>query len=330
MGLRACFTVQAEQRHVPTAIGLKLGWAQAVSLWPATLLLFLCRTALLLCSTATGLLVLKAFTSTEVTIAAAAAGLGTAWVLAHVLRALVLGGALRQAALRLREQPPGALAAQAVAAAPRSLAYLLFGTLLELAADVYRGLLLLVTGWLYVEALGQHRFGALSAAGLALALTLLLPVALAARLVVEVALARSAGCDEGYLTSLYEAAGALWRRPWPWVSLLVNTGLLAWGADLAFSGTVALVASPASGSFDLAVAGHLASGMLLAFVAALLELARLDAFLALELDARGELPRPPEPEPAPPPEPIVSSEPVLTAEPIVSALPVPPGDKLLN
>lgn len=307
--------VESPCPELSTAGALRLGLAQAVSLWPATLSLFLCRAADVLAGAGLGLLPLRALEGSWVALAAGAAGLFAAWCGVQLLRALILGGGLRQAARRLGAQPvPGLLDGMATAS-PRALRYLLFGSLIELLALAYRWLLLAAAGWLYVEALGQLRFGAAASAALALALTLALVLGGLARLWVEVALVRSVGRDVGYLASLYEAVAALRARPWPHVGALVITALLAWCADLTLSAAVAPLASPLSGSLSLALAGHVAAGVLVAFAAALLDFTRLDAFLALDLDSRGALPAAPAPRPEPP---------IVLAEPIVSALPVAP------
>lgn len=307
--------VKSPSPDLSAAGALRLGLAQAVSLWPATLSLFLCRAADVLVGAGLGLLLLSAVEGAWVALAAGAAGLFAAWCGIQLLRALILGGGLWQAARRLGGQPVPGLLDGVATAAPRALGYLLFGPLIELLAFAYRWLLLAAGGWLYVEALGQLRFGAAASAVLALALTLALVLGGLARLWIEIALVRSVGRDVGYLASLYEAVAVLRARPWPHLGALIATALLAWSADLTLSSVVAPLASPLSGSLSLALAGHVAAGVLVAFAAALLELTRLDAFLALDLDSRGALPAAPPPRPEPP---------IALAEPIISALPLAP------
>ncbi|MHB8874435.1 MAG: hypothetical protein ACYC8T_12175 [Myxococcaceae bacterium] len=297
---------------------LSLGAKQALSLWPAALAVFGCGAAEVLAGLIATVGVLEWLTgSSQVGQAALGAAL-SAWLAARILRALAEGGAIRQGAERMTGRGFLPLAAEAVRAAPRSLSFLAWSLPLELLYAGWRTLALIATLGAYFQALGTKQTGVLSSAALALFLTLSIPVAIAWALWGRVAFVRAVRRDEGVLISLYQAAGELWRRPWPRVIVLFATGAAAVAAELVLGGFVnALSSSQPEPSLRLALAGQVVGGILVAYVASLVELARLQALLALELGDEGTLPvpRPPSPPPAP----------IVDAEIVVDAQPVPPG-----
>lgn len=157
----------------------------------------------------------------------------------------------------------------------------------------------------YVAALGAKHAGFFPTVALALFLTIWAPAAIAWALWGPVAFVRAIRRDEGVLVSLYEAAGELWRRPGPRLAVLFITGVAAAVADLVLSGLVNVLSAP---SLPSTLAGQTVSGLLVAFLAGLAGLCRLQAFLALGLNDEGGLPAP-----------------ILTAEIVVDALPVGPS-----
>jgi hypothetical protein len=288
-----------------TAQALSLGAQQAVSLWPAALGLFLCGAAEVLAGLVAVLGALEWATDSANVGLAALGGAVVVWLAARVLRALVEGGALRQGAARMQRRGFLPLAAEAVSAAPRTLSFLAWSLPLELLYAAGAGLAMLTASAAYFGALGAKHGGFLSSASLALLLTLWAPAAVAWALWGPVAFVRAVRRDEGVLVSLYDAAGELWRRPWQRLAVLVVTGAAAAVAELVLGGMVSVFSAP---SLPSTVAGQLVSGLLAAYVAGLVGLCRLQAFLALGLNDDGVLPAP-----------------ILTAELVVDAVPVSPA-----
>ncbi len=132
---------------------------------------------------------------------------------------------------------------------------------------------------------------------------------------------RAVAGEEGVAISFYEAAGDLWKRPWPMVLILAVAGLAGGLADATLSTMVNLIASPGRDDLrlSLALASQITGGVLVAYTAAIFELVRLQSFLALDLERRGLLPAPRTPPPAPQ---------VGVAEPVIEARPVDPWPTL--
>lgn len=305
-------------RPISTGSSLRLGFSEAVSLWPAALLVFLTLAAEVVGGLVASFAALFWLVGEAHVGQAALGGAITASLGARILRTVVEGGALLQAKERLRRRAAAPLWRAMLGGASRALRYLLWLAPLEALAAGWRWLAIIATVWAYGSALASGEHGALASAALALLLALSLPLALAWSSWRRLGFVRTVGRDEGALASLHDAAGALWRRPWPFVVVVLVTGALALAAELTLSSFVNAVAQPAPDalpSFELALAGQLVAGVLVAFVAALLELSALQAFLALDLGERGELPEPPRPPPIA----------ALPAEPILQALPAEPA-----
>jgi hypothetical protein len=250
-----------------------------------------------------------------------APGLLVCLVLAWMLEAAMLGGAVQQQAAALRQRAIPSLAEAVVQAAPRSLPW---GALAALA-------LLAWTSWqlgvglsgtlLYLRGLFAGAGGLAGALALALVATLGPLGAILIELLLEMALVRSVCRDEPLAVAGSGAASALLARPGLPLGLWALTAVLA----AAVSGTAAVLAglaAPVEGRYEIPIA--LVQAAIGALAGALAVLVRLGAFTALELDRSGELPAPPPP-PRPPPVPraelIPSGEPILEAR----AVGPPPG-----
>lgn len=295
---------------------LGLGAAQAVSLWPVAVLTFLARaaesTSALIASAGLLLHLVDGARASLATLGGALTG----WLLARILRALLEGAALRQGQERQLAREVRTLLREVLSAAPRSLYFLFWMAPLELLAQSWRWLALLAAVGAYLQALGQGSHGFSASASLALYLTLLLPLAIAFAAWRRVGFVRSVARDQSALLSLSQAASALWNRPWPYLAVLFATGLLAAVADFSLSALVASLSPPsAPDQLELSFVSRLVSAILVSFPAALLELWLLQAFLALDLDERGSLPRL-RPQPPPP----------VQAQPVIDALPVTQGE----
>jgi hypothetical protein len=295
---------------------LRLGFQQAVSLWPAAIAAFLCGAAEVLAGLVLmlGLLAWVQGGFSHVGMAALGAS-GTGWLAARTLRALVEGGAIRQGSQRMRKKGFLSLAVEASRAAPRSLSFLWWSVPLELLHLVGSSVAVAAGLLAYARALGEQQGGVLSSAALALRLSLIVPVSIAWALWGRVALVRAVNRDQGVLISLFEAAGVLARRPWPRVLILLVTGFAALIAQAVLTGMVNAVMpgfGEAQVDWDLSLAGQWVAGVLISFWAALIELTRLQSLLALELEE--------EPPVAPPPR-IIDAEPVAIFPRALGGLP---------
>jgi hypothetical protein len=245
-------------------------------------------------------------------------GLLGAAVVAFVLQAAILGGALHQAAAGLQSRAVPTLREAMLVAAPRALPW---AVLCGAALIAWSGWQLLLGGsslLLFLRGLFHGSGGLAGALGLSLALTLGPLGALFLQLVSEMALVRAVVRDEPVAEAGWEAARALLARPWAPFGLLALTALLAAavaGATAAFSG----MAPPRPFRFlDGAALLKLALGALAVAVA---QLVRLDAFAALELGRGGELPEAPAPAVVPRAELLPESSSILEAR----AVDGPPG-----
>lgn len=256
---------------------------------------------------------------------AVAGGFLTASIIAALIRALALGGAIGLAADRLAAEPPvhaRSFFEHAVSFAQETLGYAVVYALLQLLVSAWRILSVVVGGWLYVDALIDRSNGFAGSA--ALALSLAGGVFLSAFVAVwaDVSLVRSVHHREPYTHALVEAFGVITARPFSYIGLFFITGVFAFATELLVSTLVGLAPSAGDSLAAFAVVsgyGQLVSGLIVALAAALLELMRLYAFVALSLDDSGELPRQKVPPIA------LHSTPVpLSAELIIDAEPIPP------
>ncbi|HLL55361.1 MAG TPA: hypothetical protein VK447_17515 [Myxococcaceae bacterium] len=267
--------------------------------WPGVLFLFFASAAQALVFP--GLLVLFQLRNGGALVAGLFA-LGVAWVIGALLRVLSLGGIIAEASLRLRGQPSPGFVAAALGASPHALGYLLVGFLVDLLVSWFRWVAFIATGSAYVVSLVKGGGGFLPSVGLALAITICLPLGLFATLWTQTALSRAVALERGYLASLYELAGVLAARPWRALGVLVVTGLFGWGAELFLTLFTQLGAATSSErAWIVDVWARVAAGVLAALVWALMDATRFNAFAALELADADLLPRPPVPAPAPVP-----------------------------
>lgn len=240
-------------------------------------------------------------------------------VVAWLLQASVLGGAVRQAGagLRRRDVPP--LLQALGLAAPRALGWAVLAAAALLAWNGWQVLVGASGALLFLRGLFHHPSGLAGALGLALVATVGPLGALLLQLVAEMALVRAVVRDESASVAGWEAARALVERPWAPVGLWLLTEVLAaavGGTAAAFSGL-----APA-GPWRLAAGAAVLQVAIGSLARAVAQLVRLGAFCALELDSSGELP--PAPAAAAPPA-VPRAALVLDPEPILEARAVDPS-----
>jgi|GEM_PF-4831713 len=302
----------AAEPTVSVGRAFRLGFAQAVSLWPAAILVFGLRAVQTLAAFA---LPVALFRSTLTSLRAGlwlwATGSVLVWLLVQVASVIAIGGSLRQGAERMRANAPGSLLSQAAVAAPRGLSYLFWSSLLELIRFAWNLLAFTGAGLSYLRSLiGDGRM--ISSAALALCVTLSLLTALLATIWFEVAFVRAVIRNQGYLPSLLEAATAMRVRLSAFVWLMLLTGGLAWALNGTLSALFGFTGRVAP-AWQLTVAQQISVGVLSAFVATVFELTRLQGIGALTLDvlALAKFKRI-----AP-----IEAEPIPVAEVVVPALP---------
>jgi hypothetical protein len=300
-----------------TGRALGLGWRTALVSWRTYLGAFVAAWIAALAALAAGewLWPLLAGVPGRA-VAAGVLGFGLLWLTASLLRAICLGAGAHQAVSRLREREvPGDAASLARAASP-SLAWFGVGGLLELFWSAWQALAFTTAGVAYLRALVGGTQAVTSALLLALAGVLALVLGIALRLWLDVAWARALSREEGFLVALFETAGSLWARPWPWLIALLCTGAAAFAGRMVAAFVPGRLLGP-GGVQGLWLAGALIGTALVAFIDTGSMLWRLGAFAALTLDEGGLLPRPP---PA-------RAELILEAEPVLEAraLPEPPA-----
>lgn len=123
-----------------------------------------------------------------------------------------------------------------------------------------------------------------ASAALAATLTWAVPVTLLAAVWTELAFVESLKTDKSYLASLSVAATQLLRRLWAVSGIYLLTGVLAWVVQVIIAGVANWIAAHGKGVFDMAFvgAGQLTLVILVAMATSFLELARFQAFSALE------------------------------------------------
>src|SRR5258708_23636256 len=167
------------------------------------------------------------------------AGIGDSirvWIFTQVSAAIFIGGSLRQGAERMRGLPVGGLLSHAAAAAPRSLSYLFWSSVVQVLRFGWSVLAFTAAGLAYLRSLVTGIGGPASAAAIALALTIALPGALLGLIWIDGALVRSVIRDQGYLASLLEAVTAMRTRLGTLVWLPLLSGGIAWVATGSISG----------------------------------------------------------------------------------------------
>jgi len=218
-------------------------------------------------------------------------GLLVAALVAWMLQAAVLGGAVHQAGAALRGEPVLPLFEAIRVAAPRAL---LWAVLAGAALLAWNGWELL----LFLRGLLHGRSALSGALALALAASVGPLGALFLQLATEMALVRSVVRGEPPPVAGWEAARSLLGRPWAPLGLLVLTALLA----AAVAGTTAVLAGMGPPR-PLRIAGGAAllQVAIASLASAVAQLVRLGSFAALELGRSGELPAPAAPRGPPPP-----------------------------
>jgi len=295
---------------------VKRGFEEAISQAPATLFLFLSY-ALGALVPPVGMVLLKG----EHGLGLGLCFLATLWIIAQLLRALALGASVREAARKMRDLPRDGVLVSGLAAAPSALGYLFLGVFLDFLVSSYRWVALLAAGGAYVTTLiNGSDWGFMTSAGFALALMVCMPLGLLSTLWLQTALARAVVREEGYLASLYGAAGTLWERPWPALLLVVLTGALGFSVELTLSLFTRFASVPGERAWAVLAFGQGVTGILAGFAWAVLEAARLDGLAALALDEAGLLPQPAGE--GPPPSAPPDAPPTVPPEPL-SGLPSP-------
>jgi hypothetical protein len=202
--------------------------------------------------------------------------------------------------MRLMERSPETLTAEGLAIAHRALPFLVLWCVLEVFVRGWIWLAFAAAGVGYFASLFDPQVGVwFPAAVLAIALVATPLVLAGAQLWCEVAFVRCLRRDEPAAVSLFESAGALSRSLASPVALWLITGLAGAMVSGAISGMAGTLDNPwrPGAPVLFALVTQLLAGAVAAFVPAVLEVARLHAFLALDLDSTGELPRPAPPLP---------------------------------
>jgi hypothetical protein len=305
--------IPASEPKLGSGLALRLGFQQAVSLWPATVMVFAARAAQSVAEVAIGTAVFSFLGNSEALLGIGIGAGVTVWIFTQVCAVFFVGGSLRQGADRMRGLRVGSLLSQAATAAPRSFSYLFFGSLVQMLRIGWSVLAFTAAGLSYLRSLFAGIGGVASAGAMALALTIALPLALMALIWIEVALVRSVIRDQGYLVSLLEAVTAMRARLGTLVWLTLLTAGMAWVLTSSISAIFGLTGAGFSSSWQLTLAQGISVSVLSAFVVSLFELTRLQAFGGLTLDILAVAP--------------VEALPVPMAEVVITALPVaePPG-----
>jgi hypothetical protein len=210
------------------------------------------------------------------------------------------------------------IAAASISSSGRSLALWLWSLPIALISSAWRWLALIAAVWAYSVAFSGQGSGVLASFELALVLTLSAPFLIFTVAWLEASFVRSVHRDQPALTSLHDGAGDVARAPAATLGVVYLCGLLGFLAELLFAGALSSAAPgdvPPESALGLSFAQQTAGGVLAAFALALLSHSRLQAFVALHLEAQGELSPP---APAPPRE-VLDALPV---GPVISALPV--------
>ncbi|MGO8967982.1 MAG: hypothetical protein ACLQDQ_00215 [Myxococcaceae bacterium] len=286
---------------------LGLGATSAFSRAAPPVLLALAAAAVTLCTTLLWVTGLASFVSAGARVRFW--GVVLAAVVAWMLQACVLGGAVVQAGAAARRRDVPGLPEAIVLAAPRALGWAVLAAAALLA---WTGWQLLLGGSavaLFLRGL-LHRPGGLAGAfGLALVMTAGPAVGLLVQLVAEMAVVRAVLRDEPASLAGWEAGRALLQRPWAPLGLWLLTEVLA----AAVAGTAAALSGMSPGApLRLAGLAALVQVAIATLARALAQLVRLGAFCALELDRSNELPPAPS-GPAPRAELVLETGPILEA-----------------
>lgn len=303
--------------QISTGKALRLGLSLGFGLWPAGLAAFGAACLEVLAEALLALGIWAWFLGSTHALAPAVGAWISLWLFAQLLRVLVQGAAIQQGRSALEDKPPNSFPASVLMAAKRSLVFLLWAFVLDLALVLWRWVALIAGAWAFISALRAEKLVGLSSASLALALSLGLLLGLVWALWKREAFVRSVAFDQSALVSFHEGAWALAHRMWPRLGVLSATVLFAAIAELIIASMAGSLSPPFEGlsSVSLTFSVELVTGILAAFVGAISELAALQGFVALQLDEKGLLPQP-----LPPPVP-----PMATLIPDAQLLPDPPS-----
>jgi len=219
-----------------------------------------------------------------------------------------------QAALRASDVQAAGVLSAAARVLPRAVAAAVWLWLIELSAGLVRAAFWVSSLLIVGAALARPHGGGGAAAAGALGLTLAIFVGATASLFRRVYLVQAIGhLEVGAVAAAREAARSLLAHLGTYLLLAVLGALLLAGGAMALAGFGAVasavgVTHPLLGLSARGVASALVAGW-----AAVVELALVGAVCAVDLGARGELPRPPEPTP-----PIVIDVPRVAEEVLVA------------
>jgi len=289
-----------------------LGAAQALSLAPATLGMFGARLL-------RGWLVAAAISAVALGLSGpgywALGGAGLAALLAAaVTRSALLAGALEQGRARMLGEAPPGWAEGVARGLSRGLGWWWVGGALELLGGAWAQLALLASGTAWGHALLEGRMGIAASAALALSLVLGLLVSWGASVWVDLALAHATAERGPFSLGIWRTAPTVGGR---WLAAVgvaavfnVAGGLL----DLGLSAPLSLVSGGLRAGVTGWVLGQVGGGFAAAVAWSVMDHARVQALLALQLDV------PAAPRPVPPPAYVV---PVAQVIPVAEVL--PPG-----
>lgn len=267
---------------IATSAAIKLGFTQAFSRWATGLFAALASMAEVFAGVIAMLGAVSWLQGDARTPKVAMLAAVLTMLCARILLALVQGGAIRHSAAWLKGQGSGTTLEEIFSAAPRSLAWFLWTLPIELVATLWKWVGLAMVVFAYGRALGTHHAGGGAALTLALFLTLALPLALGWAALRRATLVISVRRDLGAWAAASQAVAALTARTGAFYAVLF-TGLFTGGIAEAVLSVLSSGLSPSNASgFEPMIASQLASGVLLAFAAALFELVILYGFTALD------------------------------------------------
>ncbi|MBS2031009.1 MAG: hypothetical protein JST54_24115 [Deltaproteobacteria bacterium] len=241
-----------------------------------------------------------------------------------VLRIVYLAATIVDASAVLKEpdRAPAPVIAAASSVFARAVAASFWLWLVSLASGLARAVFW-GASWIVVVCAFSHQHGGFgaSAAG-ALGLTLGLMLALLVSLFGRVYLVQAVRHREAsVLATAWDAATSLGDRLGTYLLIAVVGSMLAFAGNLVVGGLDAFAGGLGGKHVLIGQGVQLLGAALVAAWAAAVEIAMVGAVCAVDLDARGELPKPPAP--PPPPEPVVA-EPVATAQEVLVAQVIEP------
>jgi hypothetical protein len=283
------------------ARALKLGFVEAVSSVPSVVFLGLCHLfEALLMLYVVGVSVVHWVLDPPRALVPGLFVVGLVWLSCRGGRILVLGGALRWGSERMASggTPQEAWTRAFLMASGTALSFLLLDAVAKVSTASWSWAALFAAGGAYVQALKVEEHGAWASLGIAWALVLSWALGSFVDLFTQLGLVRAVVRREGVAIALFESVREWWRRPWAPIVILMVTGF-AFGVlqTAASSSTRGQMVGVGDQRAAVALFGGTLGALLHAFVSALLDLTRLHAFAALELNRQGRVlpPVPPVP-----------------------------------